>query len=48
MIVKLYDIEDGSIKLNQILDIVGIVSLDPALANIDDPEDQVKLRTKRF
>jgi len=40
VIVKLYDIEDGSIKLNQILDIVGIVSLDPSLANIDDPDDQ--------
>jgi len=31
-VVKMYDLKDGEIKLNDLLEVVGIVSLDPALA----------------
>ena len=42
VIVKLYDIKDDALKLNDMVDLVGIVSLDPALAaqQIDSLEDQ--------
>jgi len=38
VIVKLYDVEEGTVKLNDLIDLVGIVSLDPALANMDSPD----------
>jgi len=38
-IIKLYDITEGDIKLNDILEVVGIVSLDPSLAGSEDEED---------
>lgn len=31
-IVKLYDVKDGDIKLNDLIEVVGIVSLDPTMA----------------
>ena len=31
-IIKLYDIEEGDIKLNDMIEVVGIVSLDPGMA----------------
>jgi len=31
-VVKMYDLQDGDIKLNDLLEVVGIISLDPALA----------------
>ena len=42
MIVKLYDIKDDALKLNDMVDLDGIVSLDPALAaqQLDSLEDQ--------
>ena len=36
--MKLYDVEEGTLKLNDLIDLVGIVSLDPALANMDSSE----------
>jgi hypothetical protein len=39
-IVKLYDIVEGDIKLNDIIEVVGIVSLDPSLAGgLGEEED---------
>ena len=31
-IVKLYDVKDGDIKLNDLIEVIGIVSLDPTMA----------------
>merc|ERR1711942_470400 len=39
-IVKLYDVKDGDIKLNDIIEVVGIVSLDPNLA-VPDADDEM-------
>jgi len=38
-IVKLYDVKDGDIKLNDVIEVVGIVSLDPNLAVPDVDDD---------
>ena len=37
-IVKLYDLPEGEIKLTDILDVVGIISLDPAMA-LNEPNE---------
>jgi len=39
-IVKLYDVKDGDIKLNDVIEVVGIVSLDPNLA-VPDVDDEM-------
>lgn len=39
-IIKLYDIPEGDIKINDMLEIVGIVSLDPSLAGGEDEEEE--------
>ena len=36
MIVKLYDVPENEIKLCDMLELVGVVSLDPALAAADE------------
>ena len=40
-IVKLYDIRDGDIKLQDLLEFVGIISLDPAMAAGDEEDDSM-------
>jgi len=40
-IVKLYDVNDGDIKLNDVIEVVGIVSLDPNLAVPEAAEDEM-------
>ena len=37
-IVKLYDVPEGEIKLTDLLDIVGVISLDPAMA-LSEPNE---------
>jgi len=39
-IVKLYDVKDNDIKLNDVIEVVGIVSLDPNLA-VPDVDDEM-------
>jgi len=38
-IIKLYDIAEGDIKLNDMIEVVGIVSLDPSMASGEEEED---------
>jgi len=38
-IVKLYDVKDGDIKLNDLIEVVGIVSLDPTMAATTEGDD---------
>lgn len=38
-IIKLYDIAEGDIKLNDMIEVVGIVSLDPSMASGEEDED---------
>jgi len=40
-IVKLYDVRDGDIKLQDLLEFVGIISLDPAMAVGDEDDDSM-------
>jgi len=37
-IVKMYDVKDGDIKLNDMLEVVGVISLDPSLASFTEEE----------
>ena len=36
--MKLYDVPEGEIKLTDLLDIVGVISLDPAMA-LSEPNE---------
>lgn len=38
-IIKLYDLKEGEIKLNDLVEVVGIVSLDPSMAAGEDVEE---------
>jgi len=40
-IIKMYDLAESEIKLNDMLEVVGIVSLDPVLATMEDDMDGV-------
>jgi len=40
-IIKMYDLAEGDIKLNDMLEVVGIVSLDPVLATMEDDMDGI-------
>jgi len=38
-IIKLYDVKDGEIKLNDLIEVVGIVSLDPTMAATESDDE---------
>eukprot|EP00092_Neocalanus_flemingeri_P023416 GFUD01025387.1.p1 GENE.GFUD01025387.1~~GFUD01025387.1.p1 ORF type:complete len:665 (+),score=258.42 GFUD01025387.1:184-1995(+) len=38
-IIKLYDVKDGEIKLNDLIEVVGIVSLDPTMAATEGEDE---------
>jgi len=40
-VVKMYDLPEGEIKLNDMLELVGILSLDPALAGSQEEEGEM-------
>jgi len=37
-IVKMYDVKEGEIKLNDMIEVVGVISLDPSLANFTEED----------
>jgi len=39
-VVKMYDLAEGEVKLNDLLELVGILSLDPALSTLGQEEDE--------
>ena len=39
--MKLYDVPEGEIKLTDLLDIVGVISLDPAMALSEPTETSI-------
>jgi len=40
-IVKLYDVKDGDLKLQDLVEFVGVISLDPALAGGEEGEEEM-------
>jgi len=40
-VVKLYDVKDGDIKLNDLIEVFGIVSLDPTMAVTEEDYDEL-------
>jgi len=40
-VVKLYDVKDGDIKLNDLIEVFGIVSLDPTMAVTDEDHEEM-------
>merc|ERR1719342_1971965 len=44
-IVKLYNLRDGDIKLHDLVEFIGVISLDPAIAANDNEEDEMMSST---
>ena len=43
VIVKLYDVDEGALSLNDAVEFVGILSIDPSLARFESSDENVAM-----